>query len=204
MKLPLSAIVSSFVFAFAKGTSVSGTDLQKRWAIGNPTTDYVPATNTFTMIYPDTDDSIMASNLRVSFFDKNCKNPVEIDGEDTPSQYVLDDGIDDIIVTKEKQTKEKQTYVFPTTDSANNTEQGFVHGLCVLGATSTTASSSDLDFTYTPLTSVFAEGIKLWGDTNFVSVGVEDGGAELCEGGVYLQPSGTFVSFIYYHIWCKF
>ena len=105
-------------------------------------------------------------------------------------------------------TELKQTYVFPTTDSTSREDEGggFVHGLCVLGAESATASSSDLGFTYTPLTvpSGFATATQLWTNRGYRSVGVDGGGAALCEGGLYLQPSGVFVSFIYYHILCTF
>jgi len=191
LQFPLYVIVLSSFFVVNKVQAISGQEIASKWAISDPTAVYDSGSNTFTMTYSGTSAGTDASNFRVSFYDKHCKDPEEIDGT-TPSQYELDKGInaDAISITN--------SYVFPTTVTSSvgpYKTGGFVHGLCVLGATSATASSSDEEFTYTPLTSVFATNTKLWNDRGYLSVDVEGGGAALCEGGLYLQPSGVFVSF---------
>ena len=79
MKLLLSAIILTFFFAFIEGRALSGAVIEAKWGIGDPTTGYDSETNTFTMTYPGTsaggNDGIEASNFRISYYDKNCKDP---------------------------------------------------------------------------------------------------------------------------------
>jgi len=190
------ALSSVIAFAFAEGRSLTADVLKRKWALSDPETVYDPGTNTFAMTYPGTDDSILADNLRVKFFDKNCKDPVL-------SQYEPIEGINAIVI--DKVAEEKQTYAFPTTISTTNPGDGdrnwgFLHGLCVLGAQSAKATSSNTGFTYESV-SGFSSGTKLWENRELFPFGdIEAGGAELCAGGLYLQPSGVYVSSIYYVI----
>jgi len=72
------------------------------------------------------------------------------------------------------------TNEFPETD----TDQ-FVHGFCVTGASKAIAfSSNDHILEYEAVE--FVEGVKAWGDRNYVYEGVE---GSMCEGGVLLRPS---------------
>jgi len=208
LQFPLYVIALFSFFDVTKVQAMSGQEIASQWAIRDPVTGYDSGSNTFTMKYFGTSSGIDTSNFRVSFWDKHCKDPEKIADGSTPSQYDLDKGIDadPISIANYEITNGKQTYVFPTTEikPRDNSRFGLVHGLCVLGATSATASSNDDGFTYTTTVPVFADGIKLWGDRDYSSVGVNGGGDALCEGGLYLQPSGHLVSFIYYHILCKF
>ena len=81
----------------------------------------------------------------------------------------------------------EQTYSFPYID----TDQ-FVHGICVLGASSAGAySDTDYDLEYTVVPD-FGDGMELWGDRDYTVSGIE--GPEMCEGGLYLKPSRHKVS----------
>ena len=81
----------------------------------------------------------------------------------------------------------EHTYSFPPT---NTTE--FAHGLCVLGALSATAfSTNNLNLTYTAV-SDFKNGVTLWDNRSYAVKGVE--GDEMCKGGIYLKPSKARVS----------
>ena len=73
------------------------------------------------------------------------------------------------------------SYVFPEVDTNE-----FVHGICVLGASDAGATSTDPDLTYTSIPN-FQDGTKVWNDRNYVTSGIQ--GDEMCEGGLYLQPS---------------
>ena len=184
MKLSLSAIVasSSSIFTFTEVQAFSGAEIEAKWAISNPETEYDPVTNTFTMIYPDIDDTILADNFRVKYFDKNCKDPVDNSDGVAPPQYVLDKGIDDITRNMAKPEQEdvpyeEQVYTFPTVTSPTDLSPSygfgygdFVHGLCVLGSSSATAVSSDTAYTYVSV-SDFGSGTKLWGDKPWVAMG---------------------------------
>ena len=81
------------------------------------------------------------------------------------------------------------SYNFP----ADNTNQ-FVHGLCAMGASHVQATSTDPNLTYTPI-SEFQNGVKMWDDRNYVTSNVS--GVEMCQGGIYLQPSRHKVSTIF-------
>ena len=73
----------------------------------------------------------------------------------------------------------------------------FVHGLCVLGASSAKASSNSPVLTYIGGSGpefIFRNDIILWGDRDYVAQQVYGKGDELCEGGLYLQPSKVKVS----------
>eukprot|EP00546_Thalassionema_frauenfeldii_P000288 CAMPEP_0178931966 /NCGR_PEP_ID=MMETSP0786-20121207/22275_1 /TAXON_ID=186022 /ORGANISM="Thalassionema frauenfeldii, Strain CCMP 1798" /LENGTH=540 /DNA_ID=CAMNT_0020609045 /DNA_START=216 /DNA_END=1835 /DNA_ORIENTATION=+ len=76
----------------------------------------------------------------------------------------------------------EETYSFPPTDTNE-----FVHGLCVLGASSARAiSDTDHDLEYTVVAD-FKDGVRLWNDREYVVSGIQ--GPEMCEGGIYLRPS---------------
>ena len=81
------------------------------------------------------------------------------------------------------------SYNFP----ADGTNQ-FVHGLCTMGASHVQATSTDPNLTYTPI-SEFQNGVKMWDDRNYVTSNVS--GVEMCQGGIYLQPSRHKVSTIF-------
>ena len=81
------------------------------------------------------------------------------------------------------------SYNFPT----DNTNE-FVHGICAMGASRVQATSTDPNLTYTPI-SEFQNGIKMWGDRNYVASNVS--GNKMCQGGIYLQPSKHKVSTIF-------
>ena len=81
----------------------------------------------------------------------------------------------------------EQTYSFPSTDTNQ-----FVHGICVLGASSASAVSDtflDLEYTLVPN---FQDGVTLWSNRDYTAQGIT--GPEMCEGGLYLQPSKHKVS----------
>ena len=81
----------------------------------------------------------------------------------------------------------EQIYEFPPTDTKE-----FIHGICVLGASSASAFSDtefDLEYTVVP---DFKDGVKLWSDRDYVVQGIQ--GDEMCEGGTYLKPSRHKVS----------
>ena len=93
------------------------------------------------------------------------------------------------------------TYTYPTTNypaphtgHANN--GGMVHGICVLGAKEASASiSPDKDnFTYTSIKDL-QDGVKTFADHAFVFSGINGNGVQVCEGGIYLQPSYGLVRF---------
>ena len=67
----------------------------------------------------------------------------------------------------------------------------FVHGICVMGAKYAEATSTDPELTYT-LIPEFQNGVKMWADRTYMTSEVS--GTELCEGGIYLQPSRHKVS----------
>jgi len=71
---------------------------------------------------------------------------------------------------------------FPATSTSE-----FIHAICVLGASTVDATSSDPDLQYTVMRSSFHDGIKLWDDRSYTVGDVV--GEELCEGGTYLRPS---------------
>jgi len=76
----------------------------------------------------------------------------------------------------------EETYTFPPTDTNQ-----IVHGLCVLGASSAGAfSDTDFDLKYRAVPD-FQDGVKLWSDRDYVADGIT--GADMCEGGIYLEPS---------------
>lgn len=86
-------------------------------------------------------------------------------------------------------TLETQTvqYTFPAT-----TTSYFGHALCVLGATTATASA-DTDLTYTPDPD-FQTETQVWGDDMLETwQGVDS--SDKCQGGIYLRPSKNLVSF---------
>ena len=66
-----------------------------------------------------------------------------------------------------------------------NTGQ-FVHGLCVMGASNAIATSTDPNLKYT-LVPNFQNGVKMWADRSYITSQVS--GDEMCQGGIYLQPS---------------
>jgi hypothetical protein len=90
----------------------------------------------------------------------------------------------------------EETYTFPPTDTNQ-----FTHGLCVLGASSAGAfSDTDFDLEYRVVPD-FRDGVKLWSDRDYVAEGII--GADMCEGGIYLEPSrhkvcSDSVLYIYY------
>jgi len=91
-------------------------------------------------------------------------------------------------------TGSSMTYTFPTTDypaheSTGTYNGGMIHGLCVLGATeaSATISPDDSGFTYTSIPDL-KDGVQAFGN-GFELVGIDGHGAQVCEGGIYLQPS---------------
>lgn len=82
---------------------------------------------------------------------------------------------------------ESVTYTFPKV----NTSQ-FVHGICVIGADTASASSTDAKLKYTAVPD-FKNGVQLWNDRSYVSAGIQ--GADKCEGGIFLRPTLHKVSF---------
>lgn len=88
MKLFLSTLMASIAFTQARNLQV-GSDLETRWALENPLTQYVAAENKFTMTYNEASSANTAGNLKAAFFDGNCQDPVA-DGEGvTPTQFKL-------------------------------------------------------------------------------------------------------------------
>lgn len=55
-----------------------------------------------------------------------------------------------------------------------------------MGAYDAQATSTDPNLTYTSIPN-FGNGLRMWGDRNYVSSDVS--GAEMCQDGIYLQPS---------------
>jgi hypothetical protein len=95
-------------------------------------------------------------------------------------------------------TGSSMSYTFPTTDypEPGSNNGGMVHGLCVLGAKEAraTISPDTSGFTYKSIP-VLEEGVQAFGETTvFKIVNIEGHGAQVCEGGIYLQPSKTYVS----------
>jgi hypothetical protein len=78
-------------------------------------------------------------------------------------------------------TAVEASYEFPPV-----TTNEFVHGICALGASHAGATSTDPDLTYTSIPN-FQDGEVMWDDRNYVTSGIQ--GDEMCEGGIYLQPS---------------
>jgi len=73
-------------------------------------------------------------------------------------------------------------YSFPSTDTHE-----IAHGLCVLGASSAGAfSDTDFELEY-KVVSDFRDGTRLWSDKDYVVKGIQ--GADMCEGGIYLEPT---------------
>ena len=85
-------------------------------------------------------------------------------------------------------TNDKISFSFPPTTKST---RGFVHGICVLGASSAEAVSNNPELTYTMVTE-FRSGSKLWDDRNYIASNVT--GNEMCQGGIYLRPSKHKVS----------
>lgn len=65
------------------------------------------------------------------------------------------------------------------------TTRQLVHGLCVKGATTATASASSSALSYTPVEN-FSSGVKAWDDRKYVIDGVE---ATPCAGGIFMRPN---------------
>ena len=89
MKLLLSTILTSV--AFAQGRNLlTGSELQQKWALDeNPSSEYTASSNKFVMTYTSVADTLTVDeNMRVTFYNKNCKNPVAIEGS-TPTMYLL-------------------------------------------------------------------------------------------------------------------
>ena len=84
------------------------------------------------------------------------------------------------------------SYTFPEVKTHNG---GFVHGICVMGATQVSASSTDTDLSYSSVPN-FQNGMKLWSDRNYIAAPINSEssnkgivGDEFCQGGNYLKPS---------------
>ena len=88
MKLFLSTLMASIAFTQARNLQV-GSDLETRWALENPLTQYVAAENKFTMTYNEASSANTAGNLKAAFFDGNCQDPVADAGGVTPTQFRL-------------------------------------------------------------------------------------------------------------------
>jgi len=69
---------------------------------------------------------------------------------------------------------------FPSTDTHE-----FVHGICVVGASSVNAYSSDQRLYYTQYDG-FADGQVAWKDRTYTLEGID---GSVCAGGIYLQPN---------------
>jgi len=70
---------------------------------------------------------------------------------------------------------------FPEVDTSE-----FVHGICVAGASSATAISTDADLVYKEVPN-FKSGQTAWGNReNYPIIGVE---STICNGGIFLQPN---------------
>lgn len=78
MKLFLSTLMASIAFTQARNLQI-GSDLETRWALENPVTQYVAAENKFTLTYNDASSANLDVNLRAAFFDGNCKDPVPLE-----------------------------------------------------------------------------------------------------------------------------
>ena len=90
MKLFLSTFLTSV--AFTQGRNLeTGDELQQKWNLENPTTEYTAETNKFTMVYGMVSDSLTAAaNMQVVFYDENCKDPIaDPTTTITPDQYQL-------------------------------------------------------------------------------------------------------------------
>ena len=74
---------------------------------------------------------------------------------------------------------------FPSIDTHE-----FVHGICVVGASSVNAYSSDQRLYYTQYDG-FADGQVAWKDRDYTLEGID---GSVCAGGIYLQPSAHKVS----------
>ena len=81
------------------------------------------------------------------------------------------------------------TYTFPSPNG-----ERFTHGLCVMGATTAFAYSSDPDLHYSMIPD-FKDGVRGWSDRTYKYTGVN--GPEMCEGGMYLRPSVVKVCYYY-------
>ena len=94
MKLFLSTLMASIAFTQARNLqdqepAAIGSDLETRWKLENPLTQYVAAENKFTMTYTEASSANRNVNLRAAFFDGNCQDPVaDADGV-TPTQFRL-------------------------------------------------------------------------------------------------------------------
>jgi len=69
---------------------------------------------------------------------------------------------------------------FPEVDTSQ-----FVHGICVVGASSATAISTDTDLVYKEVPN-FQTGQTAWGNRDYLIEGVEK---TICKGGIFLQPN---------------
>jgi len=100
MKIFLGTILTSVVFAQGRNLNTVS-ELQQKWALDeNPSSNYTASDNKFVMTYATVADTIVGdANMQVAFYDKNCKNPVAIDGI-TPTMYPLTEGIGDIDTLK--------------------------------------------------------------------------------------------------------
>jgi len=97
MKLFISAFLTSVAVAQGRNLQTSGTttDLETKWAIDeNPSSVYTASSNMFVMTYASVADTLTVDdNMQVTFYDKNCKNPVAIEGSSTPTMYSLTEGM---------------------------------------------------------------------------------------------------------------
>ena len=71
----------------------------------------------------------------------------------------------------------------------------FVHGLCAMGASYFTATATDQNLTYKVGSNNFQDGVRLWSNRDYVVDGIQ--GADMCEGGIYLEPSRHKVSVLW-------
>lgn len=78
-------------------------------------------------------------------------------------------------------------YTFPKTTTSE-----FVHGLCVMGASTAQASITDSGLQYSVSSKPFGNDVVVWGDSSYKTSGVS--GKKMCEGGTFLQPSKHKVS----------
>ncbi|CAB9518465.1 unknown protein [Seminavis robusta] len=67
-----------------------------------------------------------------------------------------------------------------------------IHGLCAMGASSVSATSSDPSVSYTPYSAPFGDRVQLWGDSDSYKTSWVRYTSQ-CKGGIYLQPSKKII-----------
>lgn len=77
------------------------------------------------------------------------------------------------------------SYTFPPTQTTE-----FIHALCVMGASSASAASTNNpDLTYSMLSGPFEDHVMLWSNKDWKISDIGGKGLEGCEGGTFLRPS---------------